>query len=118
MFPKFLLKKLYMKGSLKKEENGFSFIIKNNLASGTIIEVFSLKYDDEEATFNDVSIIIRDESRTADTISEDNPIMLKKGLDTKFLVSKSISDGSHKIELHFKTKEVGTMKFDFTDEIS
>jgi hypothetical protein len=106
-----------MKGSLKKEENGFSFIIKNNLASGTIIEVFSLKYDDEETTFDDVSIIIKDQTRTANTISENSPIMLKKGLDTKFLVSKPISNGTHKIELHFKTKEVGTMKFDFTDEI-
>jgi hypothetical protein len=107
-----------MKGSLKKEENGFSFIIKNNLASGTIIEVFSLKFDDEETTFDDVSIIIKDQTRIADTISENSPIMLKKGLDTKFMVKRPISDGSHKIELHFKTKEVGTMKFDFTDEIN
>ncbi len=117
MFPKFLLKKLYQKGSLKKEDYGFSFIIKNNLANGTIIEVFPLKFDDTEAKFEEVAININEEIRTADTISAENPIMLRKGVNTIFQVSIPITPGEHKIELHFKTKEVGTMKFDFSDTI-
>jgi hypothetical protein len=103
---------------LKKENYGFSFIIKNNLANGTIIEVYSLKLDDIEAKFDEVAIKINEEVRPTDTVSSKNPIMLTKGVNTIFQVNMPITDGDHKIELHFKTKEVGSMKFDFSDTIN
>src|SRR3972149_4172444 len=62
MFPKFLLKKMYVRGSLKKETSGFSYVIRNNIANGTIIEVYSLKVDGKEIPFHNVEIVIEGRS--------------------------------------------------------
>ena len=117
MFPKFLLKKMYVRGSLKKETSGFSYVIRNNIANGTIIEVYSLKVDGKEIPFRNVEIVIEGRSRPSNTVSEKNPVSLKKGIETKFLIHSAIESGSHKVEMSFKSKEIGQMRLDFDDQV-
>ena len=121
LFPKFLLKKMYVKGSMKPEEKGFSFILRNSIANGTIIEVFYLKVNTIEVPFNQIEIEIEGKRRTTHDITDTNPVLLVKGRDTKFIVhyANTLELGQTlTIELSFKVKEIGTMKFDFSDQYS
>jgi len=43
--PAFMLKKLYLRGSLKNTADGFQFQIRNTLAPGTISAVFPVSID-------------------------------------------------------------------------
>ena len=121
LFPKFLLRKMYVKGSMKLEEDGFSFILKNSIANGTITEVYSLKVNTLEVPFNQVEIDTNGRKRSTDTINELDPVMLIKGVDTKFIVhfNNGLELGqTYTVELNFRVKEIGTMKFDFSDQLS
>ena len=48
MIPKFMLKKLYVQGSLKQDEEEYTFQLLNNLYPGTVKEVEYIKVDNEE----------------------------------------------------------------------
>jgi hypothetical protein len=122
MFPNFLLKRLYLKSSLKPTKNGFSFIIKNGITNGTVAEVDYLKYNDLEIPPDQISVETEDgKIISASSINPDNPFLLKKGVNTIFsIVHPPALDqiGSKvKIGLKFKIKEVGKIKFDFSDEL-
>ena len=106
---------------MKSEEKGFSFILRNCIAYGTIIEVFYLKVNTIEVPFNQIEIEIEGKRRTTHDITDTNPVLLVKGRDTKFIVhyANTLELGQTlTIELSFKVKEIGTMKFDFSDQFS
>jgi len=125
MFPKFLLKKMYKKDTLTLTNTGFSFIIKNNIANGDVVEVFNLKVNDtDEIAFKDVIIGNDTLKMSSDQISIDNPFPLKKQIDTTFLVtyakSKDFLGTEMKIGLKFKVQvrdSKMTIEFDFTDNL-
>ena len=55
--PSFMLKKLYVHGSLKNTAAGFELTLKNILAPGTIIGLNSLKVDGREVTLENIRVL-------------------------------------------------------------
>lgn len=115
---------MYDKGSLKTTDYGFSFTIKNGIANGNVVEVYQLSLNDEEIPFNDITIKNEDQEMTADKISVDNPIALRKGVTTTFIVNKDkisdLMDKEVKIHMKFKVQvhdSKMTIDFDFTDNL-
>jgi hypothetical protein len=47
MFPSYLLQKVYLKGSLKNNEDGFEFALKNIVDTGTLVGMNPLVVDGE-----------------------------------------------------------------------
>ena len=124
MFPKFLLKRMYEKGSLKTNEggDGFNFIIKNSLANGNVVEVFLLSINGSEVPFNDITIKNETQEVTTDKISPENPVELKKGVSTLFKVKNNnlteLFDTQVKIQMKFKVAVRDsrmTIDFEFED---
>lgn len=122
MFPKFLLKRMYEKESLKLDENGFSFVIKNSIANGHVTEVFLLSLNDVEIPFDSITINNETQSMNAIEISAENPIELKKGVSTIFNIKKDRLDEltGKEVKIHMKFKvQVRESKmmidFDFHD---
>ena len=118
---------MYEKESLKVNDDkaGFSFIIKNSIANGNVVEVYLLKVNDiEEIPFTDITIKNETQEMTADQISINNPIELKKGVATIFNVKKNqledLIDKEIKIHMKFKVQvrdSKMTIDFDFQDEL-
>ena len=122
MFPKFLLKRIYDKNSLKTTENGFSFIIKNGIANGNVVEVYTLALNEDEIPFSEITINNETQEMSADKISFENPIELKKGVSTIFSVKKDnltdLIEKEVKIKMKFKVQvhdSKMTIDFDFQD---
>jgi len=117
--PKSLLRRLYIKDSLKNRDNeGFEFKMRNTLATGTITELIDLKIDDESIDAINIFFEMKDKTIQASQVSSDNPLRFTVGTSvTVFVKGKTLSEGEHKMEIAIKTREYGPIRFDITDII-
>ena len=116
--PSFLLKKLYMKGSLTNVDDGFVFKIKNSLAPGTATNMDPLKVDDVEYPLDAMTIKVGDDVYQGAAIAGGEPFPIKVGVEIEIHIKgDSLSEGEHKIDIAIETKEAGRLAFDVTDAI-
>jgi len=116
--PSFLLKKLYVKGSLKNTENGFELALKNNLAPGTLIGMGPLAIDD--ATYAPEAIHIKSPQGEwqGNEISNKNPVTFGMNAEVKISVQGSpLVPGEHHVVFSVMTREIGRVEFDVTDRL-
>jgi hydroxymethylglutaryl-CoA reductase (NADPH) len=116
--PTFLLRKLYVKGSLENVDDGFKFMLKNSISSGTAINIQPIKVNGNEYPLDSVTISSDDGSINGNEISEENTFPIKVGLDlTIHIKGEQLPEGEHTIDISLSTKEVGKLAFDVTDSI-
>ena len=116
--PAFLLRKLYIKGSLENVEGGFSLKLKNSLSPGTTTAVAPIKVDGNEYSLDSLTIRSVDGEVLGSEISAENTFPIKVGVEIELIVKgDSLSEGEHTIDLALTTKEAGTLAFDVTDSI-
>jgi len=116
--PSFLLRKLYMKGSLTNTDSGFAFKIKNSLSPGTAIGVAPFKVDDTEYPLDNTILKSEGMEVKASEISESSPFMIKVGVEIEVHINADpLPEGEHKIYISINTKEAGTLSFDVTDSV-
>ncbi len=77
--PEFLLKALYVKGSLKGDENGFEFKIKNALGPVRIIGVNPLQLERRPVPLNKCSFVHEDLTAKFTDVTEENSVLMRKG---------------------------------------
>ena len=116
--PAFLLRKLYVKGSLENVDDGFVFKLKNPLSPGTAISMEPIKVGDKEYALDALTISSEGTEVNASEISESNSFPIKVGVDINLHVAgEPLPEGEHKVFISIKTKEAGALAFDFTDAI-
>ena len=84
--PSFLLRKLYVKGSLQNTPQGISFRLRNSLGSGYAEQMSPLTLDGREMPLEDTSFFVDSEPRSFDTVSKENPFCLLLNQDTVITV--------------------------------
>jgi len=116
--PTFLLRKLYIKGSLENVDDGFLFKLKNSISSGTAINVAPIKVNGNEYPLDATTISSEDGEIAGNEISEGNSFPIKVGLDiTIHVKGEQLPAGEHTIDISLTTKEVGKLAFDVKDSI-
>ncbi|MBS3795263.1 MAG: hydroxymethylglutaryl-CoA reductase [Candidatus Thorarchaeota archaeon] len=116
--PAFLLRKLYIKGSLENVDDGFKFKIKNSLSPGTATEMDPIKIDDTEYPLEDTVVSSEDVEVKGSEVSADNPIPIKVGVELVIMVKgEQLEEGEHKIDIGLQTKEAGKLAFDVKDAL-
>ncbi|MHA1636373.1 MAG: hydroxymethylglutaryl-CoA reductase [Candidatus Thorarchaeota archaeon] len=116
--PAFLLRKLYVKGSLENTGDGFSFKIKNSLSPGTAVGVTPIKIDDVEYALDVTTIKTADVDIKASEVSEGNSFPIQVGVEVLLEIKgNALSEGEHKIDIGLLTKEAGNLAFDVKDTI-
>ena len=114
--PEFILRKLYVRGSLRNTANGFEFKLKNALGSGYAIQLLPLRVDGNEIAIKTTCFYIDQKIIPFMDINEDNPFTLVMNKDIKITVQgDQLKDYDHKIRMGFIVKGLGTLEFDFTD---
>jgi len=118
--PAFLLKKLYVKGSLKNTATGFELAIQNTLAPGTIVGLAPLQVDDVEYPLQQIRVILPDGRKiSAADISAGSPLHFAIGAKVTIQVEgKALPAGLHKLTISPKTKEAGTLQIPAEDTIT
>jgi hydroxymethylglutaryl-CoA reductase (NADPH) len=116
--PAFLLRRLYQKGSLRNEENGFTFDLKNSLGSGYAERVLPLSVDGAELPLDTTWFVVDGEAMRFSEVSSDKPMTLGMNkLVTVRSESQPLPAGKHKLLIGFVVTGMGEMKFDVTDAI-
>lgn len=116
--PTFLLRKLYVKGSLENVDDGFKFKLKNSISSATAVNFKPLKVNGNEYSLDSTTISSEEGEIAGNAISEESSFLIKVGLDiTVYVKGDQLPAGEHTIDISLATKEVGDLAFDVTDSI-
>ena len=115
--PSFLLRRMYVKGSLRNDAGGFEFQLVNSLASGYAHKVWPLVLDGKEIPTDRTYLILDGKETPFSAISQENTFTLavNKAI-TIWTDGVALEPGEHKIEMGFDVPGMGTVRFDFTDE--
>ncbi|HUU76791.1 MAG TPA: hypothetical protein VMX55_00500 [candidate division Zixibacteria bacterium] len=116
MIPKFMLKKLYVTGSLTQDNGEVIFKLTNNLYTGTVTSIESIKINEQEYDLETINIDVGNEKVNVSKITSENPFLLEKGGTFTFRVRGNLNPGKHKIDFSLLTKEAGKIAFDIEDE--
>ncbi len=106
--PEFIIRRFYVKDSLKVEADGFSFALMNRLAPATVTGL-RLQVNGQAVPLDQISIQIDDEPAwTADSVSTDKPVAL--AINTRVLIQvRRVAPDSGKIQLAIDTVEAGEL---------
>jgi hypothetical protein len=118
MFPSYLLQKVYLKGSLKNNENGYEFALKNIVDTGTLVGLNPLVVDGESIPPAMVRLVSNGEEVYGNQITQRNPMPLPVQAQAHFVVKGDpLSPGQHEIAISLVTREIGLVKFKITDTV-
>ena len=116
--PSFLLRRLYVKGSLRSVDGGFAFDLKNSLGSGYAEQVLPLTLDGEELPLASTRFDVDGETTRFDEVSGARPMTL--GLNRTVTITvdgRALSAGKHRLSMGFVVAGMGKLEFDVTDAI-
>ena len=116
--PGFILRRLYVKGSLKNAAGGFEFELKNGLGAGYSTRMWPLKVDGRELPAEKSYFTIGGKESSFSAVSQDNTFTLEINKTITIWTDRETLDpGVHTVEMAFDVPGLGTMRFDFTDEL-
>jgi len=117
--PGFLLRRLYVKNSLKNATGGFEFQLKNTLGSGYAHKMSPLVLDGEELPPESTFFYLDGREVAFSAVSAENTFTLAMNKTiTIWVDGVKLGPGAHKVGMGFDVPGLGTLKFDFTGEAS
>ncbi|MGD8793743.1 MAG: hypothetical protein PVF47_14405, partial [Anaerolineae bacterium] len=119
IIPNFVLKRLYVAGSLRNTPGGCAFEIKNVVDTGTVTRFYELEIDGQAYRPADLEVHTpRGQTVGGGEIRPETPLPLPGGASlTVTLPGVSLSPGKHSLRLHFGTKEAGDLSFKVSDQL-
>ena len=116
--PPFLLRRLYVKGSLTNTPEGFQFQLKNSLGAGYAQELLPLSIDGRELPKEECYFSLGDEPIAFSAVSEATPFTLAMNKVTTIAVrGRRLEEGQHRIGVGFEVVGLGRMAFEVTDHV-
>ncbi len=114
----YLLKKTYVRGSLRNTGNGFELGLKNTLAPVTIAGLSWRRVDGEEWPCDAMTVTQAGLATPAGAISTESPLTLALGAQVMLQVEdRKLSTGRHAITISILTREVGPVEIPIADDI-
>ena len=117
--PSFLPKGLYVKASLRNNDQGFQFELKNTLGCGYGAEVLPLTLDGEELPKENSCFRTDAEEIPFAAVNRDRPLTLAMNKTSTILVKGvDLPEGPHKIGFGFVAQGLGKLSFEVIDLVS
>ena len=117
--PGFLLRRLYVKGSMRNNDQGFEFQLKNQLGSGYAKRLMPLTLDGQELPMESSFFFLEGQGISFAQVSEDNPFTLAMNRTITIKVHNvHLDKGPHKIGVSFNVQGFGNLSFDFVDAVA
>jgi len=116
--PSYMLKRIYVVGSLKNVEGGFQFALKNNIASGTLVGLSKVEVDGVAVGPENIMAGKGEATAKASEMSYQKPVYFNVG-DT-FVVKvlgQTLKAGAHEISLTINASEIGHLTLPISDTI-
>ena len=117
--PAFILRRLYLKGSLHNRDDGWGFKLKNTLGAGYARGLIPVSVDGVEIPMEQSFFAKEGEETSFTDVPENNTFGLK--LHHEILIyfrGDPLEIGNRKIAMGFIVPGLGTLKFDFNDDVA
>jgi len=119
IIPSFMLAKLYVKGSLRNNADGYEFLLKNIIDSTSLMKVGPFEDSGVIRDQCDISITIKDKTWAAAELSSTATAPLPVNTPCLFKVKgPRLPAGLAKIAISLEADGAGVLKFAITDELS
>ena len=114
--PGFLLRRLYVNGSLRETDDGFEFQLRNRLGSGYARRMLPLTIDGQELDPATTTFEVDGKQFTFAQVSPETPFTLAMNKTTIIRAQGSrLGAAPHKVGMGFEVPGLGMLSFDFTD---
>ena len=116
--PDFLIKRIYQKGSLKKQDDEICLKLKNVLGPGFISGFNYVKINDVLFEPNEVKFLTNGQEIHATDLSDDKPISFRLGQEGILVMSGHVDclvEGKNKIEIEALNPEAGKVLLSVED---
>jgi hypothetical protein len=113
-----MLAKMYVQGSLKHQDDGFAFDVKNKIESGSISGVAKLSVDGEERSLDGATVRIGEGTRAVSEISWSSSLYVPYGATLSVYVPGPLEPGEHTINMQINVPELGRISMPIIDTIA
>jgi len=113
-----MLRRMYVQGSLRNKDEGFTFQVKNQIDSGSMSGIAKVAVDGEERSLEGATVQIGDKVRPASEISWSRPLYVPYGATLTVYIPGKLEAGEHTINLQINVPELGRISMPITDTIS
>jgi hypothetical protein len=118
--PGFIVRRFYVKGSLRNAEGGFRLEATNPLGDGMLVGIGRFALDGEGIDPGDVSAI-RDGDTDwirGDQVSATSPVGFRKGDRVTFHVDgRTLAPGKHRLQVEIFERDAGRLSLTLEDDI-
>lgn len=117
--PSFILRRLYVQGSLRNASDGFQFDLFNRLGAGYARQLFPIVVDGEPAPIERCFFRVDSVERSFEKVADGTPFILALNKTTVITVQGwSLNEGAHNVGMSFEVPGLGILKFDFNDVVA
>ena len=114
--PGFLLRRLYVKGSLRNIDGGVQFQLLNKLGTGYARKLLPVVLDGRGVPLDRCSFSVAGKQFPFNAVTAEAPCTLDLNKKTIITIADiTLSDEPHRIEMGFEVAGLGILHFDFTD---
>ena len=114
--PSFLLRRLYVRGSLRNTAQGVQFNLLNKLGSGYARRLLPLSLDGQAVPLESCYFSVDGKQFSFEDVSNETPFMLELNKATIVTIKDfTLMPEPHKIGMAFEVPGLGVLQFDFTD---
>lgn len=114
--PGFLLRKLYVRGTLQNTDRGIKFQLRNTLGAGYAEEMLPIRLDGREIPLQWCFFSADGDVRGFDQVSPEEPFPLLLNRETEVTVENLfLTQEPHTVSMGFRVPGLGALRFDFID---
>ncbi len=114
--PGFLLRKLYVRGTLENTGQGIAFRLRNTLGSGYAEAMLPVRLDGEEIPLSRCFFWSGGKKRSFDQVSRSDPFTLSLNKDIVVAIEDIfLTQEPHTVGIGFRVPGFGELRFDFVD---
>ncbi len=117
--PPFILKKLYVKHSLRAEGDGFALDLKNSIAPGIILAFRGLELDGASLELERIKVVQPDgTSLPAANVSPQEPLLFPLGATFSLRIKgTALEAGTHNLKVSVEVQDVGPLDIPVADQV-
>ena len=118
--PGFLVRQLYVAGSLVNHTGGFSLQARNNIGDGWLDGIGAIKVDGQDIPLTDISATREGDPATyrAVDVTPQTPVVFRRGDVVTFWISGwALDPGDHELEVELHERQLGTLSLGFTERL-
>lgn len=117
--PSSVLKRLYVKNSLRSTPGGCEFALRNTLDTGTLVRIYGLEVDGTAYPPERLTLVTSEGSlHPADAITPDAALLLPIGLGVTVRLSNvTLPPGTHKLRFPLQVQELGDLDIKVADVV-